>query len=89
LQQNIEPLKFRPLAVNTKFFQLHYIYEERERETGLLGVMPYTSEKAKRFGGTYRLYLQTLRIIQARNQQKQAASEASLGYCSTLKMEVL
>jgi hypothetical protein len=47
-------------------------------------VMPCNSERAQRFGGTYRLHLQGRRVSQALNLQV-----ASLDHSSTLKMEVI
>jgi hypothetical protein len=49
-------------------------------------VTPCSSEAARHFRGTYRLHLQSLRISQARNQQKQVASLccAAACYCTSL-----
>jgi hypothetical protein len=49
-----------------------------------LVVTLFISETARRFGGTYRLYLQSGGVSRTINQQKQAAA-----YFSTLTMEAI
>jgi hypothetical protein len=52
--------------------ELQILYELKN--TVLWVIMPCSSEKARRFGGTYSLHLQGRRVSQARRQLKQAVS---------------
>jgi hypothetical protein len=64
-------------AVNTVMKCYSETFVNIEKSTVFLFIQLCYSEKARRFGGTYRLHFQGRRVIQARNHQNQAASRAS------------